>query len=243
MNQELLDLSVLPNKAPEFDLAELFEAGVHFGHQVDRWNPQMKKYLYGEKGGVHIFDLEKTAAQLTLAYNAAYELGRSGKTLVVVGTKRQFREFIATTATAHGVSYITSRWLGGLLTNWDQVKKSLKRMIDIEKGLETGAYAKYTKYERLQLAKEQGRLERFFNGLRDLKNEPDALFIVDTKREKNAIKESNSNNLFTIGLVDSNANPTEVDVAIPANDDGQKSVELIVTTIIAAYAAGKKDMK
>lgn len=243
MNQELLDLNNLPNKAPEFDLGELFEAGVHFGHQVDRWDPKMKQYIYGEKGGVHIFDLEKTAAQLTLAYNAAYELGRSGKTLVVVGTKRQFREFVTSTATANGVSYIVSRWLGGLLTNWDQVKKSLKRMIDIETGLETGAYAKYTKYERLRLAKEQGRLERFFNGLRNLKSEPDALFILDTKREKNAIKESNSNDIFTIGIVDSNANPTEVDIAIPANDDGQKSVELIVATIISAYAAGKKDLK
>jgi len=242
MNQSLFDLSQLPAKAPEFDLAELFEAGCHFGHQVDRWNPKMKKFIYGEKGKVHIFDLEKTAAQLTIAYNAAYELGKQGKLMIVVGTKRQFREMIAETAQENGVMYITSRWLGGLLTNWDQVKKSLKRMLDIEEGLKTGKFDKYTKYERVQLEKEQGRLERFFNGIRDLKKMPEALFIIDIKREKNAITEANSNNLFTIGLADSNSNPNEVDVAIPANDDGQKSVELIVKTIIGAYAAGKRDV-
>lgn len=240
MNPSLLNLSALPDKAPTFEIADLFEAGCHFGHQVDRWNPKMKRFIFGEKGKVHIFDLEKTATQLTLAYNAAFELGKQGKTMIVVGTKRQCREMVAETAKANGVMYISSRWLGGLLTNWEQVKKSLRRMLDIEDGLKTGKYDKYTKYERVQLEKEQGRLERFFDGIREMKSIPDALFIVDTKREKNAIKEANTNHVFTIGLVDSNANPNEVDIAIPANDDGQKSVELIVKAVIGGYVAGKK---
>lgn len=240
MNTTLLDLNSLPNKAPTFDLVELFEAGCHFGHQVDKWNPKMKRFIYGEKGKVHIFDLEKTASQLTLAYNAAYELGRLGKTLIVVATKRPFREMIVNECETNGVMCISSRWLGGLLTNWEQVKKSLKRMLEIERGLESGAYDKYTKYERLMLEKEQGRLERFFNGIRDMKGIPDALFIIDVKREKNAVKEANTNNVFTIGLVDSNSNPDEVDVPIPANDDGQKSVELIAKAVIAGYVAGKQ---
>ncbi len=137
MNTTLLDLNSLPNKAPTFDLVELFEAGCHFGHQVDKWNPKMKRFIYGEKGKVHIFDLEKTASQLTLAYNAAYELGRLGKTLIVVATKRPFREMIVNECETNGVMCISSRWLGGLLTNWEQVKKSLKRMLEIERGLET----------------------------------------------------------------------------------------------------------
>lgn len=242
MNTHLFDLGTLPNKAPAFDLTELFEAGCHFGHQVDRWNPKMARFIYGEKGNIHIFDLEKTAAQLALAYNAAYALGKSGKTMVVVSTKRPFREMVAQIAEEHGVMYITSRWLGGLLTNWDQVRNSLKRMLTIEEGLKTGKFDKYTKYERLQLEREQGRLERFFNGIRGLKNPPDALFVIDTKKEKNAVRESNVNNLFLIGMVDSNCNPDEVDVAVPANDDGQKSVELIAKAVITGYAAGKKDM-
>jgi small subunit ribosomal protein S2 len=243
MNPSLLNLDTLPAKAPEYDLTELFEAGCHFGHQVEKWNPKMKKFIFGEKGGVHIFDLEKTAAQLQLAYNAAYELGKQGKSMIVVGTKRQAREIVTQTCGDNGVMYIASRWLGGLLTNWDQVKKSLRRMTEIEEGLKTGKFDKYTKYERLQLEKEQGRLERFFHGIRDLKTEPEALFIIDVRREKNVIREANSMGVFTIGLVDSNSDPTSVDLAIPANDDGQKSLELIIKAVVDGYVAGKKEVK
>lgn len=241
MNATLLDLAALPEKAPAYDLTELFEAGCHFGHQVDKWNPKMKKYIFTQKGGVHIFDLEKTAAQLQLAYNAAYALGKNGKTLVVVGTKRQAREAVTQHCSDHGVMYIASRWLGGLITNWDQVKKSLSRMTEIENGLKSGKFDKYTKYERLQLEKEQGRLERFFNGIRDLKQVPDALFIIDVRKEKNVIHEANSVGVFTIGLVDTNSDPTKVDLAIPANDDGQKSVDLIVKAVVDGYVAGKHE--
>ncbi|PIR61654.1 MAG: 30S ribosomal protein S2 [Candidatus Pacebacteria bacterium CG10_big_fil_rev_8_21_14_0_10_44_11] len=234
-----MNIDQLPDKAPEFDLAAMLEAGVHFGHQSAKWHPHMKEWIYMEKDGVHIFDLAKTAEQLKKAYNVAYELGKSGKTLVVVGTKRQVKDIILDAAQANKVPYIVSRWLGGLMTNWDQVKKSLKRMIEIEEGLKTDKYAKYTKYERLQLEKEKIRLERFFGGIKDLKSAPDALFVVDTQREANAIKEANTLGVFTIGLVDTNSNPDMVDLVIPGNDDGRKSLEFIINAVLKGYSDGK----
>jgi len=234
-----MNIDQLPDKAPEFDLAAMLEAGVHFGHQSAKWHPHMKEWIYMEKDGVHIFDLAKTAEQLKKAYNVAYELGKSGKTLVVVGTKRQVKDIILDAAQANKVPYIVSRWLGGLMTNWDQVKKSLKRMIEIEEGLKTDKYAKYTKYERLQLEKEKIRLERFFVGIRDLESAPNALFVIDTQREANAVKEANTLGVFTIGLVDTNSNPDLIDLVIPANDDGQKSLEFIIKAVLKGYADGK----
>lgn len=236
-----LDIAQLPNKAPEFDLQEMLEAGVHFGHQVAKWHPRAKRFIYMEKDGVHIFDLAKTAAQLQIAYNAAYELGKNGKTLIFVGTKRQAKEVIEAVATEHKIPYITSRWLGGLLTNWDQVRKSLKRMIDIEEGLKTDKFKGYTKFERNQLEKELQRLKRFFEGIRNLSGKPDALFLIDINREKIAVREAGNTNTFTMAQVDTNANPDLVDCAIPANDDGHKSIEFIVKTIAAGYVAGKND--
>ncbi len=236
----MLDLQTLPNKAPEYNLQDLLESGCHFGHQVAKWHPHMKKYIYMEKDGVHIFDLAKTAAQLQQAYNAAYELGKTGKTLVIVGTKRQAREVVLEKAPTANIPYITSRWLGGLITNWDQVRKSLKRMIFIEEGLKTDKFKGYTKYERNQLEKELTRLKRFFEGIRTLTNKPDALFIIDVNTEKVAVREAEGE-VFTMAVVDSNSNPDPIDVVIPANDDGRKSIELITDAVIAGYIAGKND--
>lgn len=237
----MIDITALPNKAPEIGLQELLEAGCHFGHQVAKWHPRAQKYIYMEKDGVHIFDLAKTASQMQLAYNAAYELGKTGKSLVIVGTKRQAREYVTEAAQTAGVPYINSRWLGGLLTNWDQVKKSLRRMVDIEEGLKTDKFKGYTKYERGQLEKELNRLKRFFEGIKTLTDKPDALFLIDITREKIAVKEATIMDVLKIGLVDSNANPDLVDIAIPANDDGRRSVEIVVKTVIDGYTAGKLD--
>lgn len=237
----MLDFSNLPDKSPEFDLTALLEAGCHFGHQVKRWHPKMKKWIYMEKNGVHIFDLVKTAGQMKLAYNYAYKLGKENKVLVFVATKKQAREVVRAEAERVGAMYITSRWLGGLLTNWEQVKKSLKRMIDLQEGLKTGKFSKYTKYEQLQMEKEANRLERFFGGIRSLKNEPDALFIVDPIREKVAIKEANLVGAPVVALIDSNGDPRKVDLAIPANDDAVKSIELIVKAMADGFEAGRKD--
>ncbi len=232
-----------PVQVPEFDLRDLLEAGCHFGHQKSKWNPHMDEWIYMEKDGVHIFDLEKTAQQLQAAYKYAYELGKAGKTLVAVGTKKQARDIIKTAAAETGVNYITSRWLGGLLTNWDQVKKSLKRMIDLETGLKTGGFDKYTKYERMQFEKEELRLARFFEGIRTLRQEPDCLFIIDPKREKIALKEAVSESVPVLAMVDSNTDPRDVLIPIPANDDAVKSIEYVVKAVTSGYAAGKQAKK
>jgi small subunit ribosomal protein S2 len=235
----MTDFANLPNHAPEYDLAQLLEAGCHFGHQTRKWHPAMKEWIYMEKDGVHIFDLAKTAQQLQFAYNYAYDLAQNGKTLVFVGTKRQAREIVQAAATDAGALYINSRWLGGLLTNWEQVSKSLRRMIQIEEGLANDTFKGYTKFEKLQLEKEANRLNRFFKGLKPLKNKPDALFIVDPSREKNAVKEAEVVGVTTVALVDSNTDPRPINLAIPANDDALTSIELVVKAVAEGYKAGK----
>lgn len=237
----MTDFSKLPNKAPEYDLAKFLEAGCHFGHQKRKWHPKMAEYIYMEKNGVHIFDLAKTASQLQLAYNYVYQLGKEGKTIIFVGTKRQAKESIKKYAAEAGVMYIAQRWLGGLLTNWGQIGKSLKRMLEIEKGLETDKFDGYTKFEKVQLEKEKGRLERFFEGIRDLKAKPAAIFVVDPYREKIAVTESNKVNVPVIALADSNANPDDLDILIPANDDAVSSIDMIVSEISKAYQAGRAE--
>jgi small subunit ribosomal protein S2 len=235
-----IDVASLPHKAPDYDLHDLLEVGAHFGHESRRWHPKMDQWIYGEKDGVHIFDLAKTAEQLAHAYNYAYQLGAEGKTLVFVGTKRQAREVIQSAAEGAGAMYITSRWLGGLLTNWPQVSKSLQRMIEIEDGLKSGKYEGYTKYERVQLEKEADRLARFFGGVRSLKKRPDALFVIDPNREKVVIKEAIVSDVPVIGLVDTNTDPRPIDLVVPANDDAVRSIEYFVKQIADGYAAGKK---
>jgi len=239
----MIDLSKLPDKAPDFDLAVLFEAGMHFGHPKRKWHPKMKPWIYMEKNGVHIFDLEKTASQLKLAYNLVFDLASQGKKVVMVGTKRQSKAIIEAEAKASGLLYITSRWLGGFLTNWTQVENSLKQMMKIENNLETGAYKGRTKYEIVQLEKELNRLKRFFDGLRGLKNIPDCLIVIDPNRETNAIKEARMLKVPIIALIDSNSNPDLVDLPVPGNDDAVKSIEVFVKTMALAYDEGRKSDK
>lgn len=237
--KKVQDFSALPQKAPEFDLRELLEAGCHFGHKKEKWNPRMAPYIYMEKNGVHIFDLEITARQLQLAYNYLFSLGSEGKNVVMVGTKRQAKDAVEKVASESGMFHITSRWLGGLLTNWSQVKRSIKRMNDLESGLANGAYVNYTKYEQMQLEKELTRLRRFFDGIRKLTDTPDAIIVIDPVREKNVVKEARDMNVPVIAIGDSNANPDEVDLLIPANDDAIKSIQHIITHCAAGYSAGK----
>lgn len=235
-----IDFAKLPNHAPEYDLRELLAAGCHFGHQRSKWNPAMAPYIYTQQEGVHIFDLAKTADQLKKAYNCFYQFGKEKKTVVMVGTKRQARELVQKVAEEAGMKYICSRWLGGFLTNWEQVQKSLSKMIKIEADFKAGKYDKLTKFEQSQLKKELGRLARFFVGLRDLTKLPDAIFVIDPKREKNALQEAAVMGVPVIAMMDSDGNPAEVELAIPANDDAVKSIEYIVTQIGAAYQAGKQ---
>ncbi len=237
----MLDLTKLPSKAPEYDLTTLFEAGCHFGHQKNKWHPKMRSFIYMEKDGIHIFDLAKTASQLQLAYNALYQMGLAGKNVVIVGTKRSVRDIVSQAAQDSGMLYITARWLGGLFTNWDQVKLSLKKLITTEDKLKSGGFKGYTKYEILQIEEEVMRLDRFFGGIRGLEKLPDCIIVIDPNHEKIAIKEAGHVGVPVIALVDSNGNPDLVDIAIPANDDAPASVTLIVTELTKAYQQGRTD--
>ncbi len=238
-----LDLSTLPNKAPDYDLQTLFDANMHYGHPASQWHPKMKSWIHSEKNGVHIFDLAKTSAQLQLAYNLFYQLGAEGKQIVMVGTKRQSREVITKTAQDSGLNYIVARWLGGFLTNWEQVYKSMKVMIADQEKLDQGSFTGRTKYELVKIQKELDRMRRFFGGVSKLTSRPDAIFVIDPKKEKNAVKEANLESITVIGLVDSNTNPDQIDIVIPGNDDAFKSIELVVTQLAEAYALGVKDGK
>lgn len=225
------------------DLQQLLEAGVHFGHQSHRWNPKMGDFIFDARDGVHIFDLVKTAEQLEKAMQMAYELGKAGKNLVFVGTKRQAQELVKTAAEEAGAMYIVTRWMGGFLTNWEQVSKSINKMNKLKSDLATGKYDHYTKYERMQIQKDIDRLERFFIGVADLKRAPDALFIVDIMEEEVAAREAMVTKVPVMALVDSNGNPDlcgEDGVAIPANDDAVSSIKMLTTMVAQAYSEGKK---
>lgn len=238
-----VDFSTLPDKAPDYDLRDLLEAGMHFGHNSSKWHPKMKEYIYMEKDGVHIFDLAKTAEQLRLAYNFLFDLGAKGKKVIFVGTKRQTRDIIRKFSKEAGALYMAQRWMGGMLTNWNQISKSIKRMNDIEKGLESGRFDGYTKFEKLQLEKEQGRLARFFEGVKNLTGQPDCLVVVDPRREKLAVDEAKKVGVPVVALIDSNTNPDEVSLPVPANDDAVSSIELVMGELSKAYAEGKKSTK
>lgn len=235
-----IDWAKLPQYPIEFDLETLFDANVHYGHPASQWHPKMQPWIHCEKNGVHIFDLEKTAKQLQIACSFFYDLGLNGKQIVMVGTKRQAREIVVKVAKESGMRYIVARWLGGFLTNWEQVFKSLKNMISTQEKLEKGDFSNRTKYELVKIEKELNRSRRFFDGVRELTGKPDALFIVDPKKEKNAMIEANLEGITVVALVDSNTNPQSVDLVIPGNDDALKSITYIVTKLGEAYAAGKK---
>lgn len=221
------------------DLEALLEAGAHFGHQVRRWNPKMSRYIYTERDGVHIFDLAKTAAQLESACQTLYEAGRSGKVVVFIGTKRQAQDIVREHAIDAGASYIVTRWPGGLLTNWEQVGKSIAKLNQMKKNREEGKYTRYTKYEQVKIDKDIARLERFFGGVATLQRVPDMLVVVDINKEIVPIKEANAKQIPVIAIADSNTDPDLVETAIPANDDAVGSINVLVTALTAAYKQGR----
>lgn len=224
-------------------LKELLEAGCHFGHQSRRWNPKMQPYIWQSKEGVHIFDLVKTAAKLKEACLALQDLVAEGKTVIFIGSKRQAQEIIKQEALKAGVPYVAQRWLGGTITNWQQIKKSRDKLLEMKEKKEKGEYKKYTKKENVLIEREISRLNRFFEGLLDLKDNPEAIFVVDVKKEIAAVKEARQRGVKVFALVDSNADPDLVDYLIPANDDAVRSIKLIVSTVAQAAATGKKLIK
>jgi small subunit ribosomal protein S2 len=209
-------------------LEELLEAGAHFGHQARRWNPKMAPYIYGVKEGVHVFDLVKTKEALDEALDVISKYSKDGKVILFVGTKKQIKDQVKALGEKSGQPYINERWLGGTLTNFNQVLASVRKLKDIQEGLTTGKYVNYTKKEKLLLEREVEKLMRNFGGLVNLSQKPDLIVIIDTHRETSAVKEAIKLNIPTVGITDSNADPSVITYPIPMNDDASKSLEFIL---------------
>lgn len=221
-------------------LQELLEAGVHFGHQVRRGHPRMKPYIYGEREGVHIIDLIQSEKSLKQAAEFVYELGKAGKVLLFVGTKKQARPIIEELATELQAPYLTERWMGGFLTNFGEIKKRIKLLKDLKEQKAKGELTKYTKKEQLLLDRKMDKLEQDFKGVMDLAGPPDTVFVTDAVSDNIAIKEANRLGIAVVALADSNCNVSEIDYPIPGNDDAIKSIKILVTAIADAYNEGKK---
>ncbi|MGA3292252.1 MAG: 30S ribosomal protein S2 [Candidatus Microgenomates bacterium] len=229
--------------AIKVSLEELMDTGAHFGHQTKRWNPKMEEYLYGQEGGVHIFDLTKTKPLIEEALVFITKSVKEGKTVLILGTKKQIKDKVAEVAEKVGVPYVNERWLGGTISNFEQIKRSIKKMEEMKENMTTGVYNKYTKKERLLIDREIARLGRFFGGIKTLTKVPDVLFVIDTKRESGAVHEANVGKVSVVGIVDSNSDPDPIDYPIPMNDDASKALEYILNLVGEAIAEGNKHDK
>ncbi|GGE96925.1 30S ribosomal protein S2 [Hymenobacter cavernae] len=223
---------------------DLLDAGAHFGHLTRKWDPKMAPYIFMEKNGIHIIDLNKTLVSLDQATNAIRNIAKSGRKVMFVATKKQAQEIVTEEAKRLKMPFVTDRWLGGMLTNFATVRKSLKKMSTIDKMVkENTAYAALAKRERLMLSREREKLERVLGGVADLSRLPAALFVVDVKREHIAVKEAQKLNIPVFAICDTNSNPELVDFPIPANDDASKSISLIVNAIGKAIEEGLSERK
>ncbi len=220
-------------------IRQLLEAGVHFGHQKHRWNPKMRDYIFGERNGIYIIDLQKTIRLFKEAVEFVSDVSASGRSVLFVGTKRQAQEAVEEEATRCGMFFVTNRWLGGLLTNFLTISNSLKRYEELEQMKTDGFYKKLSKKETARLERERKKLEKNLRGIREMDRLPGALFVVDTEKESIAVKEAGRLGIPVIALVDTNCDPTPVDYVIPANDDALRSVRLITATIADAIRAGR----
>lgn len=229
----------MTSKIPE--LLDLLKAGVHFGHKTSRWHPKMGPFIFGQRSGVHIMDLEKTRQQLETALGFIKDLGKQGKSLLFVGTKKQAASFVKKYALEAGQPYVDNRWLGGTITNWNEIYKLIKKYLDLKGKQESGELQKYTKKERTEFAKEISRMGQLVEGLSTLTKIPDALFVVDIKHEDTAVREAAQKELPIVALCDSNVNPEKVKYPIPGNDDALKAIELVVQLIAEAYKEGKAE--
>jgi ribosomal protein S2, bacterial type len=227
-------------------MKSLLEAGVHFGHETKRWNPKMKKFIFGEKNGIYIIDLAKTSEAITKACDFLKSVTSSGGYIIFVGTKKQAQEIIKEEASKCNMFYVNQRWLGGMLTNFQTIKKSIKRLLDLERMKEDGTLAKLSKKEAAKLNREMIKLNKNLEGIRGMEKLPRAVFVVDSKKEDIAVKEAKRLGIPVIALVDTNSDPDLVDYVIPGNDDALRSIKL-VTSVIAesiqdgrdAFAAGE----
>lgn len=219
-------------------LRQLLEAGTHFGHQTRRWNPKMKRYIYGARNGIYIIDLQKTLRQLRQAADVVRRLAANGGTFLFVGTKRQAQEAVAEEAQRCGMFYVTERWLGGMLTNFATIRQRIQRLKDLEHMDAEGQLDLRPKKEAMQLRKERQKLERFLLGIKGMDQVPDALFVIDTRKERIALREAKRLGIPTIAIVDTNCDPGDVDYVIPGNDEAIRSIRLITGTLADAILEG-----
>ena len=221
-------------------MKELLEAGVHFGHQTRRWDPKMDEYIFTERNGIHIIDLQKTVKLVDEAYNFMRNASTDGANFLFVGTKKQASDAIAEEAARAGQYFINHRWLGGTLTNWNTIKTRIQRLKDLEAMAEDGTFEQLPKKEVVLLNKQREKLNKFLGGIKDMPGLPDVLFVVDPKKEEIAVKEANMLNIPVVAMIDTNANPEVVDVKIPANDDAIRAVRLITAKMADAIIEGRQ---
>lgn len=226
----------------ETQLRELLEAGVHFGHQSSRWNPKMRKFIFAQRNGIHIIDLKKTLAALQEAARAAREVTLEGDRILFVCTKRQLRPIVEQEAERCGAFFVTERWLGGMLTNFATIKKQIRRLKELERGLSEGAYEFYTKKEQLMLQRERDKLNKYLAGVKDMARLPGALFVVDAKKETIAVKEANNLGIPVIAIADTNADPDVIDYPVPGNDDAIRSVSVITGALADAIEQARREL-
>lgn len=223
----------------DVSLKDLLEAGAHFGHQSRRWNPEMKPYIFAHREGIHIFDLVKTKKGLDDACEYLKQVAADGGKILFVGTKRQASTMVKAEAEKVGMPFVTLRWLGGMLTNFAQIQKSIRRMTTLKEQREKGELKRYTKFEQLQFDREISKLERFLGGVASLNKLPEAMFVVDTHREEVAVKEAVRTHVPVVGMVDTNGEPDLVDHIIPINDDAVNAIKLVVEAVGKAVAEGQ----
>ncbi|HEX6593926.1 MAG TPA: 30S ribosomal protein S2 [Bacillota bacterium] len=221
-------------------MKQLLEAGVHFGHQTRRWNPKMKKYIFTERNGIYIIDLQKTVKKVEEAYNFVKDIAANDGTILFVGTKKQAQDTVREEATRSGMFYVNERWLGGTLTNFKTIRKSINRLKDIERMEEDGTFEVLPKKEVGELIKERDRLVKFLGGIKEMKKLPDAVFIIDPRKEYIAVAEARKLNIPIIAMVDTNCDPDEIDYVIPANDDAIRAVRLLTSKMADAILEVKQ---
>lgn len=222
-------------------IKKLLEAGVHFGHQTRRWNPKMKKYIFGDRGGIYIIDLEKTGECLEQARDFARDIAAKGGRFLFIGTKKQAQDVVKEEAGRSGMFYVNNRWMGGLLTNFETVKKSIRKLLDIERMEKEGVFARLTKKEIAGLNKERERLLADLGGIREMTQYPDAIFVVDVKHEEIAVREANRLNIPVIAMIDTNSDPDPIQFPIPSNDDAVKSIRIVMSMVVDGIIEGRKE--
>tara|TARA_B100000886_G_scaffold95075_1_gene62957 strand:+ start:612 stop:1439 length:828 start_codon:yes stop_codon:yes gene_type:complete len=223
---------------PTFTLRQLLEAGVHFGHHTRRWNPKMEPYIFGKRNNIHIINLEKTVPMLYEALQAIQSIAKNGGKFLFVGTKRSASELIAQAAINCGQYYVNHRWLGGMLTNWETVSKSIKKLKSLEERIESGEINSLTKKEKLNIERQKEKLDLTLGGIKNMNGVPDAMFIIDTNKEAIAVLEANNLNIPVIAICDSNTNPLGVDYPIPGNDDALRAISLYCDLVAASVLKG-----